>query len=81
MIRTRVLADGVMEIRLVGDDGNLDAIVELTRPAYHGLLVAYLLRWQDECQQLESEPPACEAVIRFPCPVPSSKAETIQRAV
>jgi hypothetical protein len=66
MIRTKMLSDGVMEIRLVGADGDLDAIVELTRPAYHGLLVAYLLRWQDDCARLEALPPTCAAVVPFP---------------
>ena len=51
MIRTKMLADGVMEIRLIGDDGKLDAVVELTRPSDHSLLIAHLLDWQDECRE------------------------------
>lgn len=53
MIRTKLLADGVMEIRLIGMDGELDAIVEVTRPSCHGLLIAHLLQWQDECAEAE----------------------------
>lgn len=67
MVRTRLLADGVMEIRLIGDDGQLDAIVEVTRPAYHGLLVDYLARWQRECREIEgSSQHAGSSVLQFP---------------
>lgn len=64
-VQTKLLGDGV-EIRLIGEDGQIDAVVEVTRPAYHGLLVSYLLRWQRECALLESAPPSCERVIQFP---------------
>ena len=62
----RKLADGVMEIRLIGDDGQLDAILELTRPSHHALYAGHLLAAQDEIRDLESSPqPAC-VVLEFP---------------
>lgn len=66
MITTKLLADGVTEIRLTGDDGELDAIVEVTRPAYHASLSAYLVKWQRECADLESAPPSDCRVLPFP---------------
>jgi hypothetical protein len=67
MIRRKMLADGVMEIRLIGDDGKLDAIVELTRPTHHALLIAHLLAFQDEvsAEDTLSEPSQCR-VLEFP---------------
>jgi hypothetical protein len=65
MIRRKMLADGVMEIRLIGDDGELDAIVELTRPADHSLLIAHLLDWQDEARRVAAVPVQCR-VLPFP---------------
>jgi hypothetical protein len=67
MIRTKMLADGVMEIRLIGDDGELDAIVELTRPTFHSLYVAHLLVAQDEIREAESSAlVGCGVVLAFP---------------
>lgn len=67
MIRTKMLADGVMEIRLIGDDGELDAIVELTRPTHHALLVAHLLDFQAEVAASEACPlPGGGRTIPFP---------------
>jgi hypothetical protein len=65
-VERKWLADGVMEIRLIGDDGELDAVVELTRPAYHVGLVARLLSWQDECRELDAAPPGSVEVLAFP---------------
>lgn len=65
MLRRRMLADGVMEIRLIGDDGELDAIVELTRPADHSLLIAHLLDWQEEARRVAVAPAQCR-VLPFP---------------
>jgi hypothetical protein len=67
MIQTKLLADGVMEIRLIGDDGQLDAIVELTRPTHHALFVAHLLDFQAEVAASEASPlPEGGRLIQFP---------------
>jgi hypothetical protein len=65
MIRRKMLADGVMEIRLIGDDGELDAIVELTRPTSHALLIAHLLAFQDEVRAEEACSPSECRVLPF----------------
>lgn len=65
MIRTKLLADGVMEIRLTGEDGELDAIVEVTRPADHALLIGHLLDWQEEARAAAASPVQCR-VLEFP---------------
>jgi hypothetical protein len=62
MIRRKMLADGVMEIRLIGDDGELEAIVELTRPADHSLLIAHLLDWQEEARRAAAAPVQCRVL-------------------
>lgn len=66
MIQTKRLADGVMEIRVIGDDGELDAIVEVTRPSCHGLLISHLCQWQDEVRQIESRAPSEGQLLEFP---------------
>ena len=65
MVTRKMLADGVMEIRLVGDDGELEAIVELTRPADHSGLIAHLLDWQEEARRAAASPVRCR-VLAFP---------------
>lgn len=74
MIRVRLLADGVTEIRLVDDDGAVEAIVELTRPAYHALLISYLMRWQEDCRRLEAVQPVECVVLAFPAPTSEASA-------
>lgn len=64
-VERRWLADGVMEIRLVGDDGELDAIVELTRPTEHAVYAACLLAVQREIAERQAAPQAGR-LIRFP---------------
>jgi hypothetical protein len=67
MVQTKMLADGVMEIRLVGDDGELEAIVELTKPTHHARLVAHLLDFQAEVVAAETSPlPGGGRLIPFP---------------
>lgn len=65
MVERKWLADGVMEIRLIGDDGELDAIVELTRPTHHAVYAAHLLAAQREIADRQAAPQSGH-VIRFP---------------
>lgn len=65
MVERKWLADGVMEIRLVGDDGELDAIVELTRPTYHALWISYLEQAQEDVAALEVSPTSSGRVLPF----------------
>lgn len=65
-VKRKMLADGVMELRLIGDDGELDFIGELTRPTYHALLVAHLLEFQSEVAALEASPLYECRVLEFP---------------
>lgn len=62
MILRKMLADGVMEIRLIGDDGELEVVVELTRPADHSLLIAHLLDWQEEARVAAASPVQCRVL-------------------
>lgn len=66
MVERKWLADGVMEIRLIGEDGQLDAIVELTRPTHHAVYVAYLEAAQAAVIARESSPPRGGRVLEFP---------------
>ena len=59
------LADGVMEIRLIGEDGELDGIMELTRPTEHAVYAAYLLLAQREIAARQTAPQSGQ-MIRFP---------------
>lgn len=65
-VERKLLADGVMEIRLVGADGELDAIVELTRPTHHAVYVAHLLAAQAEITASEASPRRAGRVLEFP---------------
>lgn len=64
-VERKWLADGVMEIRVIGDDGELDAIVELTRPSEHAVYAAHLLAAQREIADRQAAPQSGQ-VIRFP---------------
>lgn len=66
MIRRKMLADGAMEIRLIGDDGELEAILELTKPTHHALFAAHLLDAQAEIRDREAGEPVDCQVIAFP---------------
>jgi hypothetical protein len=65
MIERKWLADGVMEIRLIGDDGELDGIMELTRPTEHAVYAAHLLAAQREIAARRGAPQSGR-VLRFP---------------
>ena len=55
-----------MVIELTDEDGELAATVHLPRPCHHSLLMAYLLRWQDECREEESGPRDYSEPLQFP---------------
>lgn len=65
-----MLADGVMEIRLIGEDGQLDFVGELSRPAYHALLIAKLLDWQSECHPIGAANNPTETLLPGSTPSP-----------
>lgn len=75
MVTTERSSDGTIEIRLYDEDVQLDAVVNLSRPAYHALLCAYLLEWQKECREIEAAPRGVPSVIPFPS-VPARSAPT-----
>jgi hypothetical protein len=62
MIERKWLADGVMELRLIGDD---DGIMELTRPTEHAVYAAHLLAAQREIAARRGAPQSGR-VLRFP---------------
>jgi hypothetical protein len=65
MIERKLLADGWMEIRLLDDNGELEAIMEL-KPTHHGAYAEALLRTQAEIRDRETGPPCACRVIAFP---------------
>lgn len=65
-VERKWLADGVMEIRLIGEDGQLDGIMELTRPTDHAVYVAHLVAAQAELASRQDAAPESGRVLAFP---------------